>query len=180
MALNDKYYCTECGCSEITAMYYGDYNTPHDYSLDEYSVFCTSCESLCRQVATLPELWSMLGDIPVDEDGNIEEPFMTWEVGTDREEIWHWFDEECPRNLHDDLMFPIPEEPKHLTNDERVEKCLSQGPMAGVYVAWAIQLAALQAREMEDEELSKAFCGMVHPQNIRSCLNKLSDIMTGK
>jgi phage terminase large subunit-like protein len=28
-----------------------------------------------------------------------------WEKGTNRFDIWHWFDENCPNNLHDDLMF---------------------------------------------------------------------------
>lgn len=36
--------------------------------------------------------WSKLGDIPVDEDGIIEESFEHFEEGTDVEEIWHWFE----------------------------------------------------------------------------------------
>jgi hypothetical protein len=41
----------------------------------------------------LEYLWEALGDIPVNDDGEIEQPFLKWSVGTDREEIWHWFDE---------------------------------------------------------------------------------------
>lgn len=38
-------------------------------------------------------LWQRLGDVPVDHDGCVEEDFMGYIAGTDREEIWSWFDE---------------------------------------------------------------------------------------
>lgn len=38
-------------------------------------------------------LWDKLGDIPVDEDGDIEESFEQFEIGTNNEDIWHWFEE---------------------------------------------------------------------------------------
>lgn len=38
-------------------------------------------------------LWERLSDVPVDDDGCLMDCFMIYEVGTDREEIWHWFDE---------------------------------------------------------------------------------------
>lgn len=38
-------------------------------------------------------LWQRLGDVPVDHDGCVEEDFMGHIAGTDREEIWSWFDE---------------------------------------------------------------------------------------
>ena len=36
--------------------------------------------------------WDKLGDIPVDEEGVIEEYFEHFEAGTDVEDIWHWFE----------------------------------------------------------------------------------------
>lgn len=39
--------------------------------------------------------WEPLSDIPVDDDGNIEEsfcPIPLFTKGTNREEIWAWFD----------------------------------------------------------------------------------------
>ena len=42
---------------------------------------------------TLERFWAELGDIPVDNDGIIQESFLWWSKGTDREDIWHWFDE---------------------------------------------------------------------------------------
>ncbi|MBP2098836.1 hypothetical protein [Enterococcus rivorum] len=41
----------------------------------------------------LEEMWSDLGDIPIDDNECIEETFDDFPVGTHREEIWHWFDE---------------------------------------------------------------------------------------
>lgn len=56
----------------------------------------------------IEELWARLGDVPVNDDGEILEPFMIWAKMTHREDIWHWFDE-----VYDDgviaLMFP----PRH-------------------------------------------------------------------
>lgn len=45
----------------------------------------------------LKRLWKNLGDIPVTEGGVIEQSFYIWDAGTDREEIWHWFDDEYNR-----------------------------------------------------------------------------------
>lgn len=42
---------------------------------------------------SLETLLSELGDIPVNDDGIIQESFLWWPKGTDREDIWHWFDE---------------------------------------------------------------------------------------
>ena len=45
---------------------------------------------------SLETFWNELGDIPVDDDGIIQESFLWWPKGTDREDIWHWFDEKYP------------------------------------------------------------------------------------
>jgi len=38
-------------------------------------------------------LWKKLGDIPTDDKDCIELPFQHFQVGTHREEIWHWFED---------------------------------------------------------------------------------------
>ena len=44
--------------------------------------------------AELEQLWHEFGDVPMDpETEQIEAPFLDFSVGTDREDIWHWFDE---------------------------------------------------------------------------------------
>lgn len=45
---------------------------------------------------SLEAFWSELGDIPVNDDGIIQESFLWWPKGTDREDIWRWFDEKYP------------------------------------------------------------------------------------
>lgn len=51
---------------------------------------------LLRPSETLETFWDELGDIPVDDDGIIQESFLWWPKGTDREDIWRWFDEKYP------------------------------------------------------------------------------------
>ncbi len=50
-------------------------------------------------------LWEDFGKIPVTKKDLIDKKFLKWPRFTHKEEIWHWFDEQCPNNLHDDLMF---------------------------------------------------------------------------
>jgi len=40
------------------------------------------------------KLWRDLGNIPIDLNENIEEPFLHFEIGTNRYDIWHWFEDE--------------------------------------------------------------------------------------
>ena len=50
----------------------------------------------------LEEEWNKFSNTPVDEDDNIDEDYTvgigkqwqtSWPKGTDREEIWYWYDE---------------------------------------------------------------------------------------
>ena len=54
-------------------------------------------------------LWKQFADIPINDDDKIEKEFTVFDyvypIGTSKFEIWHYFDEKCPNNLHDDLMF---------------------------------------------------------------------------
>ena len=43
----------------------------------------------------LEKLWQQFGDIPMNPETEcIEESFLNFPIGTNREEIWHWFDEQ--------------------------------------------------------------------------------------
>ena len=37
-------------------------------------------------------IWNKLGNVPVDANNEIEEQFEHFPVGTERTEIWHWFE----------------------------------------------------------------------------------------
>ena len=39
------------------------------------------------------DVWELLSDVPVTEDDDIDEPFLDFPKGTDKFEIWHWFEE---------------------------------------------------------------------------------------
>lgn len=53
-----------------------------------------------REYGAVPEalemFWDELGNVPVNDDGILQESFLWWPKGTDREDIWHWFDEKYP------------------------------------------------------------------------------------
>ena len=57
----------------------------------------------------LEQLWEELSDIPFDEDDCTElflaDDWFIFEASTDRETIWHWFDEHYSKGVHA-LMFP--------------------------------------------------------------------------
>lgn len=73
-------------------------------SVEEEDCWCNICEKHV-ELCTLSELWEMFGDIPVNNDDEIEKEFLNFPAGTSKLDVWHWFDERCPNNLHDDLMF---------------------------------------------------------------------------
>lgn len=74
----DTEYCPECKCTMgLMDVDYGCY-------FDDWE---------------LEQLWNLFGDIPVDDNENILEGFLGFPEGTDRMEIWHWFDERYSRGV---------------------------------------------------------------------------------
>lgn len=57
----------------------------------------------------LEELWAELEDVLVYEDKRgymyLQNNWFIFEAGTEREEIWYWFDERYSKGVHA-LMFP--------------------------------------------------------------------------
>lgn len=47
----------------------------------------------------LEQVWDSFGDVPIDDKEEIEHAFMHWPSGTDRFEIWHWFDEKHSKGV---------------------------------------------------------------------------------
>lgn len=47
----------------------------------------------------IEELWGKLSNIPIDENEDIEEEFLHFPVGTNREDIWHWFDKQHSKGV---------------------------------------------------------------------------------
>lgn len=72
----------------------------------DYSDYCTvfegltDIETLRDRDKMLENLWDQFADIPMDPDTEkIEEPFLGFPAGTDREDIWHWFDERHSKGI---------------------------------------------------------------------------------
>jgi hypothetical protein len=51
------------------------------------------------------ELWNELGDIPTDNEDCLERSFKDFPAGTEKEEIWAWFENEFHLSVAKDLMF---------------------------------------------------------------------------
>lgn len=103
-------YCEECGSTDVEMKMWVNPNTEEiggDCSSrkEEEDCWCKECGEH-MQLLTLPELWERFANVPVNNDDEIEENFLSFQAGTSKFDVWHWFDERCPNNLHDDLMFP--------------------------------------------------------------------------
>lgn len=102
-------YCPLCGSTNVEMQMWVNPNT-NDISGDCLGsgegddCWCCECEEHV-DLATLPELWKRFEDVTVNSDDEIEQDFLSFPAGTSKFDVWHWFDERCPNNLHDDLMF---------------------------------------------------------------------------
>lgn len=53
----------------------------------------TAMATLAHRDYELEQLWAQFGDIPMDDGTEcLEEPFLHFPAGTEREDVWHWFD----------------------------------------------------------------------------------------
>ena len=48
----------------------------------------------------LEELWSILRDVPVNDNDEIMEPFIDFPIGTHKEDVRHWFDEKHSKGMY--------------------------------------------------------------------------------
>lgn len=108
------YYCTQCGSSNVEVQAWINPNTNEVFGwigdfCGNIEHYCCDCEDHVN-LATLPELWEQFSNIPVNNDDEIEEDFLCFEKGTSKFDVWRWFDDRCPNNLHDYLMFNDNEE----------------------------------------------------------------------
>ncbi len=61
-----------------------------------------TCPILTYKYITVAEfLWDELADVIVDDDGNIESDWNIFEAGTNREYIWHFFENELKANVYE-------------------------------------------------------------------------------
>lgn len=111
-SIETTYYCADCGSSDTSSMAWVNNRTRN---IEEYigtrheeeNNFCNQCNANVR-VLTLKELWSKLSEVEVNADDEIEADFLSFPAGTDKMDVWHWFDERCPNGLAVDLMGETP------------------------------------------------------------------------
>ena len=89
----------------------------------EEECWCEDCEEHYEAV-DIERLWEEFADTPVNKEEEIEERFLSFEPGTNRQEIWRWFDKRFPNGLG-----------KYLDgNDENLRRCNNCGtPMKKGY-----------------------------------------------
>jgi len=86
--------CIYCGGQTRQDKQYENFDRPINFRI------CNACG---KQV-TAYEMWYALGDIPVDDDDNIDQQFLHFPIGTFREEIWQWFERVFDISVAEDLM----------------------------------------------------------------------------
>lgn len=48
----------------------------------------------------LRKLWEIFGDVPINNNDEIEEDFLGFPAGTNRFDVWEWFDERYPGGVY--------------------------------------------------------------------------------
>ena len=48
----------------------------------------------------LEYLWDELTDVPLNEDEELEKRYLHFSIGTEKEEIWHWFDQKHSKGVY--------------------------------------------------------------------------------
>lgn len=101
-------YCANCGSSDVEMTMWVNPNTGERSSwssnrFEEGDCWCKHCQEHV-ELLILKELWDQFSVVPVNNDDDIEEDFLFFPAGTSKFEVWHWFDDRCPNNLHDDLL----------------------------------------------------------------------------
>ena len=79
----------------------------------------------------LEMMWSDLEDVPMNPETEcIEEDYYCFPAGTNREEIWHWFDERHTKGVAALLYGTCQKQPPKITQllqkDEMCEECMSE------------------------------------------------------
>ena len=91
----------------------------------------TAMATLAHRDYELEQLWAQFGDIPMDDGTErLEEPFLHFPAGTEREDVWHWFDSRHSKGiaylLYGDGIDRTPETAKLLYMKQLCFECESK------------------------------------------------------
>lgn len=59
------------------------------------------------KLTTLYSLWDVFGIIPINDDEELEVPFLHFSPGTHREDVWRWFESQNPAFLVGEVLAGI-------------------------------------------------------------------------
>ncbi|MCP4049584.1 MAG: hypothetical protein GY730_02615 [bacterium] len=62
-------------------------------------------EQIEYELIELLWLWHVFGDIPINENDELDTAFFIWEKGTHREGIWHWFEEQNEQVVVGEMLY---------------------------------------------------------------------------
>jgi hypothetical protein len=104
-------------------------------SLDDYPVKqLREMPTLLDRDVWLEWLWSKLEDAPMDpETEKLETDFYFFKKGTDKEDIWHWFDERYTKGVHYLLYGGYGDQLSDYELRRREEKCDGCGKKSCAY-----------------------------------------------
>ena len=89
-------YCPHCGqpfASDKEPIVFGDL----------YDSVCPHC-GMKTEYLDVNELWERFGEVAINDDDELEEPFLGYEEETDRFVVWKWFDDHHPSGVKDLLL----------------------------------------------------------------------------
>lgn len=65
-----------------------------------------------KKLSELYTLWDVFGNIPINSEEETEVPFLHFEPGTHREDVWSWFEEQNPAFIVGEVMLGVrPDKP---------------------------------------------------------------------
>lgn len=87
----------------------GEYAYCEAYLTERWSA--SNMDTLQTRDAKLERLWAEFGDVPMNpETEEIEAQFLCFPAGTNREEVWEWFDERYSRGVAKLLLVGEPKD----------------------------------------------------------------------
>lgn len=114
----------------------------------------------------LYKLWDQLRDVPVSDDGlTLDAPFLHFEKGAEKEDVWNWFEAQNTRFVVGDVMQGI-----RITDDDRKVVPVSESNV--VYLTNALGEATGNGPAFTEDDLNKVpfECG---PGNVRAHLTAI-------
>lgn len=91
------YYCERCGIKPVGKV-------GEEASCPKYCPKCAEELEREKNLKMARELWEEFADVIIDDNECIESSWRTFDAGTSRYDIWHWFEDFFGVSVAKDLM----------------------------------------------------------------------------